>query len=752
MRRILREVIWVSLVLTIGLSVWAGNVATAAAGTEKSEVTALHAAAQACASMVRDAKERSSTLVRLAEVERAAGLGSAQTTLGEAEKAARVVGDKYHLALALCDVARVRQAAGEDPTTLLEDAEAAAEEIEVKTNLWNVVSNEFRARIYLRAARMLPLFCPFTPMPSQSQRIASILGEPSLAKAGATLLTSSPFWPQRFMDRNTTIRLFTDVAYLDAARRYVGEYAAAEAQQRHLRDLALAQVAAVWTGVSPARAVEATQKISDPALRTDTVLLLAQLAAPSGDAESVKLCERALATADTVPRGDERVRARTRAICALLVAAPERAVALLNDLREQIAGVPDAAFRCLMLGDLALAAKTHDDRLAAELYGDAVKSLAQLAAVNPFAALIGALAGAPAQVSPYLGELSDRGFDLLGAGFAIDPARAAEGCETAFRLLETVGKMPGGVPSQAPLAYLQQWGLLRLLAAHDLGREMALAETSGSRLTRAWGLAAAAEAVMGSDPARARDYLDRAWALTEEERKSLIEDFGVDRHGELRVPSIRTISRMGMAEQLRLLNLGSTLTQTVAAQAYLGVLTHRAGGDRALALERCTHSLGMAAMVPRQATTSPSSPAAMLLAQASGIIDAATVYVDREVGKRAAAQLRDRLDASGRAYAAATAAQYLAPVDPVSALEFLTAVVADAPERPTDMLAGIRLMLSDQSVVASLRGAPGYSGASVEDAASRLVSAAKRCPAWMPDVAEVLTEMTLAYSRASAPR
>ena len=746
MRHVLRAVLAASLVAAIGLPAWTADVSTPAAGADKAEVTALHAAAQTCAGMVKDPYARTAALVRLAEVERAAGIGSPQMTLEAAEKAARVVGDEYHLALALCDVARARQAAGEDPAVLLGEAQVAGEQIRVEARLWGVVWDELKAvGMAYGQARVVAMTSPFMgPVP---------FFHPDLLRPEGVPL-STDYWV-RFMewqdaDRATQIRLYFEAVLYQYSREYAAARKGREVQQRHLRDLARARVAIGLSAVTSSGALDEADRVEDPGLRANTLLSLAGLTASAGTPDALRLCDRALEVAGSLPTGDGRTRALSRAVGALLILAPERASAPLSRLREEITGTSDAALRCLMLGDLAVAAKTHDDALAAELYSEAVESLGHVGSANPFGALIAALAGAAPQVSPYFEELMERGYDLLRAGFAIDPARAAEACEIGFRLLETAGKMHGGIPSQAPLSYLQQWGLLRLLAAHDLGRELALTETSDSRLTRAWGLAAAAEAAMGSSPARAREYLDRAWAFTEEERKSVIDEIGVERNGELKIPSMREISRKGMPEQFHLLDLGFTLTQTVAAQSYLGTLTYRAGGDRVLALERCTHALEIAKMVPKHATSYQNSPAAMLLAQASGIVYAATTYVDRDAGKRTAAQLRDRLDASGRALAAMTAAKYLIPVDPISGLEFITEALENAPEQRMDI--GIGQMLSDRSVVASFEPLRGYSAASVEDLARRVVSASKRRPAWMPDVARVLTEMTLIYSHAPAPR
>jgi len=724
MTYLIRPVLVISLIFTFGLQMLIYD-AIPARGADRGAVIALHSSAQTCARMINDAYGRSAALVRLAEVERTAGIGSPQTTLAEAEKAARAVGDNYHLAFALCDVAGARQTAGDDPTALLMDAQSAAESIRIKASLGAVIWDELLAIVKAEVmARGMMRWSPFLPPPAGVNSVIWYAAKPS----------------QRVEILAASLRE-------DYFRQYAARRKDWEALQRQLRDLALVQVSVQWASVSLPRALEVTEKISDPAFCADTVLSLAWLAAPSGDQEAVKLCDRALQMAGALPAGDARVKSLTRAICALLVAAPEQAAAPLYLLRKEISSNSDAALRTLMLGDLAIAAKTHDDKLATELYGEAVKSLNQFGAVNPFGALLGMLTGAAPKPSPYLTELTERGYDILNAGFAIDPALAAEGCETGFRLLDMAGKMPLASPSPAPLSYLQQWALLRLLAAHDLKRELALTETSDSRLTRVWGLAAAAEAVMASEPARAREYLDRAWALTEEERTVLIDRIGLDRNGELKIPSMREISRKGTSEQFALLDQALTLTQTVAAQSYLGVLTCRAGGDKALALERCTHALKTTDIIPEHAIADRNAPATVLFAQASGIVIAATTFADRDAGKRIAAKLLARQKSPGRAAAGTTAAQYLIPVEPIPGLEFLIEAMENAPEQPMNI--GSRQVLSDQSVVASLHSLHSYSTEEIASVADRLVKAAKRHKAWMPDAATLLTEMTLIYSGAS---
>jgi hypothetical protein len=715
------------------------------------EVAPLLEAARACANLIEDSSERALALARVAEVEHLTGTGSGEETLARAEQLARAVavdeqGDGLYRSVSLlCTVAEARHAIGGDPTELLLEAERRAEKLpklpDVDLGPGTVSVRDGRKVIEL-LSEIQPAECERV-----AQEVAAVVLRAERALAGWFLSGWGPRFRTGIFEHfglagwYLADHISLSEGLSDVSRTFSGATPSArdelqrdreEAQQRmlealwlyrmtqqlRLRNLARARVAGAWYRRDATHALELAQRIGgeadrlaqeinwwdagamesvvlacagDPADRARLLLYAAPLAVMTKSPGAEQLSLAAMDSAGSRPaKDDEQVRARARAVCALMLAAPGKAQGPLKELRGEIAQIQDPALRALLLGDLVVAARASDPVLATELFDDGVRALEDIKVSRPFT-LFGLPLGTGTAANRNIDELLNRGYGLLVEGYTISPARATDACVAAFRVLEPLATMDSGPSLEASpypgesMADLVQWGVLRLLASHDIGRATALAEQGQSPLARAWGLCEIGVALAASDPQRAREFLDRAWEIAEQDLANLTKEVGLDSRGQFNIKRPGAgFGRRGdlasyYAEANKLYTYGARLLHIMGLQTRIGVATRYARGEQSLALQRCRRSLETAKRVPAWARDTMYYHTGY----AAGLITAAVWSVDAAEGAKVAAEIRGLVGRNSRPVFAASASAHLALLDPAAGLEFLIEAIENTPPART---------------------------------------------------------------------
>jgi len=501
---------------------------------------------------------------------------------------------------------------------------------------------------------------------------------------------------------------------------------------------------------------EIADRIDDPFLHGDTLLCLARLSASANSPGATDLCLRALEMAQP-PINDERTRACARAVCALMIADPEKAREPLREVRAAISGIDDPSLRILVLGDLMTASRRSDPALAAVLFGEAAQALDGLRESLGTESLLGLIMGTSPVSTSASEELLTRGSHILSEGFGARPDLAAEACVSVFQMLGARAPLIAGQFSSESVANSLQSSTLRLLALHDVERAIGLVEESRSRLARATGYYEIGAALALSQPARAQRFLDRAWELADGEFTDLKTKVGVDDKGKLklRLPrwgialSARQAERKGeefMAKQAELGRHAETLSQIVTLQARIAVATRYAGGEQAVAVQRCQGAVDTIRSLPEW---SFGSTYGYMTGAGCGLVTAAMCAVDRDSGEAVAEEMRELLERNGRATFATSAAAHLSLTDPTTSLEFLIEAVENAPERAS-VGSGWSCFFANTRVFAesfSSRGNLRLHSGRLSGLSREITSAAKGKRAWAGEIARALAELALVYGR-----
>lgn len=733
--------------------------AAPAAGRDAAQ--ALLDAAISCANIVPEPHERAAVLVRIAEIERQTGKTSAPVTLSRAVELARQSKNGYGKSLALCEVARLRRSMGMEVLDVLREAEDAAESIQVKVGRGSV-------------------FFDVLKVAGQAALWGSLAAASPLAATRLPALeswTSLWYWLMTPPGERASVASSWIIFYygmLYSMRRQDWEE-----EQKHLRDLARARTAIEWLAVDSERAIRVAGRIDDASLRGDTQVSLVRLA-PSLDAPGIsELALRAYETASALPGAEEEVlRARVRAVSAMLLVALEKTREPLARLRRDIAAVPDPARRVVLLSDLVLAAKSRDRALAMELFDEMLRSFYAIDVGSLQRELLGgreAMDLARSVPVPFdrIGTVLQM-FGVLpqvfGEVFTLQPERAAEVCEDALKLLRSAPALPFGGFEQGSLAAVFELPLLRLLALHEPERAAALARQDGRPFAQAASFTEVGVALAPADPVRARELLDRAWERTQEHVTGITEKLGLDTSRQLRIalPGVNLSREATILDALRGFQLyGQVISvlSTANLQARIAAATKYAGGETSLARQRSVLAVDTLKLVPAWTML-------ILGPRLEASVVAGAYAVDREAGEKAAAQVRQRLIRPGlprdpglrkyvqaaqsqpaqslRSMFAESTAAEVSLTDPVASIEFLIEAIENAPKGRVPALSAF-----DWTTLASrarlLQGIPpGGRDVPVPDAAlaalaKRALGIAKEYPASANAIALTLAEVALLY-------